>query len=74
MPCAAMKVAMGHDLAAHRLDRNDVEEYDGREITSADNGYLSDAHAEKYNENKAAKNKAAKPAPAPDAETVDAEA
>ena len=39
------------------LDRGDVEEYDGREVTSADNGYLSEAHAEKYNENKAAKNK-----------------
>ncbi len=39
------------------LDRGDVEEYDGREITAADNGYLSDAHAEKYNENKEAKNK-----------------
>ena len=39
------------------LDRGDVEEYEGREITSADNGYLSDAHAEKYNENKQAKNK-----------------
>ncbi len=39
------------------LDRNDVEEYDGREITAVDNGYLSEAHAEKYNENQAAKNK-----------------
>ena len=39
------------------LDRSDVEEYDGREIKPADNGYLSDTHAEKYNENKAAKNK-----------------
>ncbi len=39
------------------LDRGDVEEYDGREITAADNGYLSEKHAEKYNEGKATKNK-----------------
>ncbi|MGE9270805.1 MAG: phosphomethylpyrimidine synthase ThiC, partial [Verrucomicrobiales bacterium] len=39
------------------LDRQDVEEYEGREITAADNGYLSEAHAEKYNESKSAKNK-----------------
>ena len=39
------------------LKRKDVEEYDGREIKAIDNGYLSEAHAEKYNENKAAKNK-----------------
>ncbi|MBT8036105.1 MAG: phosphomethylpyrimidine synthase ThiC [Verrucomicrobiae bacterium] len=39
------------------LDRGDVEEYDGREANAIDNGYLSDAHAEKYNENKEAKNK-----------------
>lgn len=39
------------------LSRADVEEYQGREIKPADNGYLSDVHAEKYNENKAAKNK-----------------
>ncbi|MDB4455975.1 phosphomethylpyrimidine synthase, partial [bacterium] len=39
------------------LARKDVEEYDGREIKASDNGYLSEAHAEKYNENKAAKNK-----------------
>jgi phosphomethylpyrimidine synthase len=39
------------------LKRKDVEEYDGREIRAIDNGYLSEAHAEKYNENKAAKNK-----------------
>jgi phosphomethylpyrimidine synthase len=39
------------------LDRGDVEEYDGREVTSSDNGYLSDKHAEKYNEGKATKNK-----------------
>lgn len=39
------------------LDREDVEEYEGREVKPSDNGYLSDTHAEKYNENKAAKNK-----------------
>ena len=39
------------------LDRADIEEYDGREVKAIDNGYLSEAHAEKYNENKAAKNK-----------------
>ena len=39
------------------LDRDDVEQYDGREITSADNGYLSEAHAEKYNENNTNGNK-----------------
>ncbi|MDB4813249.1 phosphomethylpyrimidine synthase, partial [Akkermansiaceae bacterium] len=39
------------------LKRKDVDEYDGREIRAIDNGYLSEAHAEKYNENKAAKNK-----------------
>ena len=39
------------------VERGDVEEYDGREIKASDNGYLSEAHAEKYNENKAAKNK-----------------
>ncbi|NWK54509.1 phosphomethylpyrimidine synthase ThiC [Verrucomicrobiaceae bacterium N1E253] len=39
------------------LDRQDVEEYDGREVTAVDNGYLSSEHAEKYNANKAAKNK-----------------
>ncbi|WP_105042206.1 phosphomethylpyrimidine synthase ThiC [Rubritalea profundi] len=39
------------------LDRGDVEEYDGREVTSSDNGYLSEKHAEKYNEGKATKNK-----------------
>ena len=37
--------------------RKDVEEYDGRSAKPEDNGYLSDAHAEKHNENKAAKNK-----------------
>ena len=39
------------------LDRGDVEEYQGREIKPEDNGYLSEVHAEKYNENKASKNK-----------------
>ena len=29
------------------LARNDIEEYDGREIKASDNGYLSEAHAEK---------------------------
>ena len=39
------------------LARGDVEEYDGREVKPEDNGYLSDEHADRYNENKAAKNK-----------------
>jgi phosphomethylpyrimidine synthase len=39
------------------LGRGDVGEYAGREITAADNGYLSREHIEKYNENKAARNK-----------------
>jgi phosphomethylpyrimidine synthase len=39
------------------LSRGDVEEYEGRNTKPEDNGYLSDSHAEKYNENKAAKNK-----------------
>ncbi|MFC7336863.1 phosphomethylpyrimidine synthase ThiC [Haloferula chungangensis] len=39
------------------LARGDVEEYQGREVKPSDNGYLSDTHAEKYNESKAAKNK-----------------
>lgn len=39
------------------LERGDVEEYEGREVTAADNGYLSEKHAKKYNEGKAAKNK-----------------
>ncbi|MEO1856691.1 MAG: phosphomethylpyrimidine synthase ThiC [Rubritalea sp.] len=39
------------------LERGDVEEYDGREVTASDNGYLSEKHAEKYNEGKATKNK-----------------
>jgi len=39
------------------LNREDVEEYAGREVKPSDNGYLSDKHAEKYNEGKASKNK-----------------
>ncbi|MGY8689833.1 MAG: phosphomethylpyrimidine synthase ThiC, partial [Verrucomicrobiales bacterium] len=39
------------------LDRGDVEEYDGRDVSPADNGYLSDEHAERYNENKNAVNR-----------------
>ncbi|MEM1085019.1 MAG: phosphomethylpyrimidine synthase ThiC [Verrucomicrobiota bacterium] len=39
------------------LERSDVEEYSGREVKPEDNGYLSDTHATRYNENKAAKNK-----------------
>jgi len=39
------------------LDRDDVVEYDGREVTAVDNGYISDTHAEKFNENKDEKNK-----------------
>jgi len=39
------------------LNRDDVEEYDGREVKPIDNGYISDTHAEKFNENKDEKNK-----------------
>ena len=39
------------------LARGDVEEYDGRGIRPEDNGYLSEEHARKFNENKEAKNK-----------------
>jgi len=39
------------------LARGDVEEYEGRDVKPEDNGYLSDEHADRYNENKAAKNK-----------------
>ena len=39
------------------LDRNDVEEYDGRDVKPIDNGYISDTHAQKFNENKEEKNK-----------------
>ena len=58
-PCFEGDVTQG--LPALRADwilaRGDVEEYEGRNVKPEDNGYLSDAHAEKYNENKAAKNK-----------------
>ena len=39
------------------LDRADVEEYTGREVSPEDNGYLSEAHSEKYNELKKVKNR-----------------
>jgi len=39
------------------LGRGDVEEYEGRSVRPEDNGYLSDEHASRYNENKAAKNR-----------------
>lgn len=39
------------------LAREDVAEYEGRDVKPSDNGYLSDQHAERYNESKAAKNK-----------------
>ncbi|MFP6864808.1 MAG: phosphomethylpyrimidine synthase ThiC, partial [Roseibacillus sp.] len=39
------------------LARGDVEEYQGRGAKPEDNGYLSDEHAHKFNENKKAKNK-----------------
>ena len=39
------------------LARKDVEEYEGRDVTPIDNGYLSDSHSEKYNERVASKNK-----------------
>ncbi|MEM6909986.1 MAG: phosphomethylpyrimidine synthase ThiC [Verrucomicrobiota bacterium] len=39
------------------LERQDVEEYQGRSIKPEDNGYISEAHAERYNESKRAKNK-----------------
>lgn len=38
------------------LDRGDVEEYEGREVKPSDNGYLSDEHAERYNQNKNVEN------------------
>ena len=38
------------------LGRADVEEHTGREIKPEDNGYLSEAHSEKYNQLKKAKN------------------
>ncbi len=39
------------------LDRGDVEEYEGREQAPLDNGYLSEEHSRKYNENKSVKNR-----------------
>ena len=39
------------------LDRGDVEEYEGRDVAPSDNGYLSDEHAERYNQNKEAANR-----------------
>ncbi len=39
------------------LARGDVEEYEGRAIKPEDNGYLSDEHAERYNERKAEANR-----------------
>ncbi len=39
------------------LARGDVEEYDGRTVKPEDNGYLSDEHADRYNQNKAARNR-----------------
>lgn len=37
--------------------RGDVEEYEGRSNRPEDNGYISDEHARKFNENKKARNK-----------------
>jgi phosphomethylpyrimidine synthase len=52
-------VAMG--LPALRrewiLARGDVEEYGGRSTQPGDNGYLSDQHAEQYNQGKSEKNR-----------------
>ncbi len=39
------------------LGRGDVEEYEGRHVKPVDNGYLSDDHAARYNENKNAANR-----------------
>ena len=39
------------------LGRNDVGEYDGRDVKPEDNGYLSDEHASRYNEKKEEKNR-----------------
>ncbi len=39
------------------LGRGDVESYQGRSVKPEDNGYLSDAHAEKFNEKKSVENK-----------------
>jgi len=58
-PCFEGDVTQG--LPALRrgwiLARGDVGEYAGRSVKPEDNGYLSDSHAEKYNETKASKNK-----------------
>lgn len=39
------------------LARSDVEEYEGRKQAPLDNGYLSEEHARRHNENKDAKNR-----------------
>jgi phosphomethylpyrimidine synthase len=39
------------------LRRGDVAEYEGRPVQPIDNGYLSEDHARRFNENKAARNK-----------------
>ncbi len=39
------------------IGRGDVSEYDGRQMKPEDNGYLSDEHAERFNEGKADKNR-----------------
>ena len=39
------------------MNRGDVEEYEGRAIKPEDNGYLSDEHADRYNEKQADANK-----------------
>ncbi|MFP6873106.1 MAG: phosphomethylpyrimidine synthase ThiC [Verrucomicrobiales bacterium] len=39
------------------LARGDVEEYDGRSTNPGDDGYLSDQHAEQYNDGKSEKNR-----------------
>ena len=39
------------------LDRADVEEHAGRQVKPEDNGYLSEAHSEKYNQLKKSKNR-----------------
>ncbi|MBU6302241.1 MAG: phosphomethylpyrimidine synthase ThiC [Verrucomicrobia bacterium] len=48
-------------LPALRADwiraRGDVEEYEGRPVKPSDNGYLSDAHAERFNTGKAERNR-----------------
>lgn len=39
------------------LERGDVEEYDGRAATPLDNGYLSEEHARRHNENTGTRNR-----------------